>query len=120
MAFNDYILINGDVLPMPETYSIDIEDIISASSGETEAGTVQRDIVRNSVHSISLSFILSAKWLKKMSEYRNLPKLNVKFFSPYTLVLTEALMYIDSFKVSLLKDSSKKGLWQLSFNLKEF
>ena len=42
------------------------------------------------------------------------------FFNPHTLAAEERDMYIDGFKTSLVKDTSYKGLWKVSFTLKEF
>ena len=120
MAFNEYLKINGIALPLPDSYDIELSDIEADSGGETEAGTTQRDIVRIGVVSIPVSFSVSAKWLKKLTEFKKLRKLQVDYFSPETLETKQTQMYIEGFKASLYSDTSKKGLWQVSFTLKEF
>ena len=37
-----------------------------------------------------------------------------------TLELKETQMYIDKFQVKLIKDTSYKGLWEVSFSLEEY
>ena len=120
MAYNDYLAINGETLPHPDSYDISMEDVEADSSGETEAGTKQRDVVRSGVHTIAVSFSVTAVWLKKLTAYKQKPKLQVDFFDPETVELKEAEMYIEGFKVSLEKDTSYGGLWKVSFSLKEF
>ena len=90
------------------------------SSGETEAGITQRDIVRLGVAEISVAFQVSPAWLKTLSAMRSLPRLSVDFFNTETMVRENREMYMDGFKVSLAHDTSKKGLWKVSFTLKEY
>lgn len=49
MAFIQYLKFDDLNLPLPDSYDIDISDVEADSSGETEAGTTQRDVVRNGV-----------------------------------------------------------------------
>ena len=87
---------------------------------QTEAGTIQRDVVRQGVVDISVSFTVTAVWLKKLTVYSKKNKLTVQYFDTDTLSLKETEMYIDDFKAKLEKDTSYKGLWSVSFSLKEF
>mgnify|MGYP000955022103 CR=1 FL=1 len=97
-----------------------MKDVESDASGETEAGTTQRDIVRTGVYSISVTFSVSSKWLKKLTEYKQQKSIIVKFFDPHTLETKEAEMFIDGYKASLVKDTSYLGLWKVSFTINEF
>ena len=45
MAFIQYLRINGEDMPLPTSYSFDLKDVQADSSGETEAGTTQRDVI---------------------------------------------------------------------------
>ena len=119
MAFNNYLTINGETLPHPDSYDISMEDVEAESSGETEAGTMQRDVVRSGVHTIAVTFSVTAAWLKKLTAYKKQPKLTVRFFDPEVAEVSEAEMYIEGFKVALKKDTSYGGLWSVSFDLKE-
>lgn len=47
MAFIQYLRINGEDLPLPTSYSSELKDVQADSSGETEAGTTQRDVIRS-------------------------------------------------------------------------
>ncbi len=120
MAFIQYLNFNGIDLPLPDSYDISLSDVEADSSGETEAGTTQRDVVRTGVVKISVSFSVTQNWLKKLTAYSKLPKLTVRYFDTQELELKETEMYISGYKASLEKDTSYKGLWKVSFTLNEF
>lgn len=120
MAFTHYLCINGTELPLPVSYDLSLSDVEADSGGETEAGTIQRDIVRSGVAKISVSFQVSPEWLKTLSAMRKLPKLSVAFFNTETMTRETREMYIDGFKSSLAHDTGRKGLWKVSFELNEF
>ena len=120
MAFKQYLNFNGTALPLPDSYDLDLSDVEADSSGETEAGTTQRDVVRTGVVKISVSFSVSPKWLKQLTAYSKRPKLTVQYFDTENLSQKETEMYISGFKAKLKKDTSYKGLWTVSFTLNEF
>lgn len=119
MAYIQYLVFNGCSLPKPDSYDVGLSDVEADSGGETEAGTTQRDVVRTGVADISVSFSVSPKWVKLLTVYSKLPKIAVEYFDTETLDLKEAEMYITGFKAKLEKDTSYKGLWTVSFSLKE-
>ena len=49
MAFFEYLKFDGTVLPLPDSYDVSLLAVDAESSGETEAGTTQRDVVRQGV-----------------------------------------------------------------------
>ena len=106
MAFTEYLKINGELLPFPDSYDLSLSSVESDSGGETEAGTIQRDVVRQGVVDISVSFTVTAVWLKKLTAFSKRNKLTVQYFDTDTLSLKETEMYIDSFKAKLEKDTS--------------
>lgn len=120
MAFMKVLSFDDEILPFPDSYDVAFSDIEAESSGETEAGTRQRDLVRQGVPTISVSFSVSPKWLERLSYYRSKAKINVKYFSPETLEFREQEMYIEGYKAKLEHDNSKKGLWSVSFTLESF
>lgn len=120
MAFNKYLEINGEVLPLPDSYDVSLSAVEADTSGETEAGTYQRDIIRTGKTEISVSFTVSAVWLKKLTSWSEEDSLTVRYFDTGTLELKETQMYPDGFTAKLEKDTSRKGLWTVSFTLKEF
>lgn len=120
MAYNEYLKFDGVLLPMPTSYDIDLTDIEADSSGETEAGTTQRDVVRTGVVSISVSFAVSPVWLKKLTVFSKQNKIAVSYFDTATLEPKETEMFITGFKAKLYKDTSYKGLWNVSFSLNEY
>lgn len=120
MAFIQYLNFNGESLPLPVSYDVEYEDIEADTSGETEAGTKQRDVLRSGVVTIPVSFQVSPKWLKKLSAYSKQAKINVSYFDTATLDVKETEMYMEGYKCSLVKDTSYKGLWKVSFTLHEF
>ena len=120
MAFFQYLNFDGVDLPLPDSYEVDLLDKEADSGGETEAGTMQRDVVRASVVSISVSFSVTQKWLSLLTGYKQQEKIRAKFFDPETASVRQMEMYVDGFKAKLKKDTSYKGLWVVSFTLKEF
>lgn len=98
---------------------MDLSDKEADSGGETEAGTMQRDVVRAGVVAISVSFSVTQKWLKLLTEFKQKEKLQVRFFDPETVSQKAVEMYVNGFKAKLKKDTSYKGLWTVSFSLKE-
>lgn len=119
MAYVQYLIFNNNNLPMPDSYSVDLADVEADTSGETEAGTTQRDVVRSGVVTISVSFSVSPKWLKQLTAYSKYPKISVQYFDTETLDLKETEMFVTGFKAALKKDTSYKGLWTVSFTLNE-
>ncbi len=120
MAYMQYLIFNGRSLPMPDSYELGLSDVEADSGGETEAGTTQRDVIRTGVADIPVSFSVSPKWVKLLTAYSKMPKIAVKYLDTETLELKDAEMYISGFKAQLKKDTSYKGLWTVSFTLKEY
>lgn len=119
MAFFQYLVFDGENLPLPDSYEVELEDVEADSGGETEAGTTQRDVVRHGVVQIPVSFSVTAKWLKKLAAYAKKDKISVQYFDVETAGLKLAEMYVTGYKAKLKKDTSYKGLWTVSFTLKE-
>ena len=119
MAFFQYLVFNNENIPTPISYELSLSSVEAESGGETEAGTTQRDVVRSGVVSIAVSFQVTAIWLKKLSAYTKANKLTVKYFDPDELSLKETEMFIEDYQASLVKDTSRKGFWTVSFTLKE-
>lgn len=120
MAFFEYLRFDGTVLPFPDSYDISLSAVEADSSGETEAGTTQRDVVRQGIVNISVSFSVTAAWLKLLTAYSKEDKLSVDYFDTETAEMKNTEMYVEGFKAKLVKDTSYKGLWNVSFTLKEF
>ena len=120
MAFFKYLKFDRTVLPLPDSYEVSLSAVEADSSGETEAGTTQRDVVRQGVVTIAVSFSVTAKWLKALTRYSKEDKLAVEYFDTETAEMKSTEMYIEGFKAKLEKDTSYKGLWTVSFTLKEF
>lgn len=120
MAFIQYLIFDGTPLPLPDSYEIQMEDVEADSGGETEAGTMQRDVVRLGVVRIPVSFSVSPKWLKTLTGFKQKEKISVDYFDTQTLEIKKTEMYMEGYKAVLVKDTSYKGLWRVSFTLREF
>lgn len=120
MAFIQYLNLDGTDLPLPDSYEVAMTDVEADSGGETEAGTTQRDVVRMGVADIAVGFSVSEKWLKKLTGFKQKEKLAVIYFDPETCSAKQAEMYVEGYGAKLKKDTSYKGLWTVSFHLKEF
>ena len=120
MAYIQYLNFDGTDLPLPDSYEVDMEDKEADSGGETEAGTIQRDVVRAGVREISVSFSVTSYWLRLLTGYKQQESIAVRYFDPETAEVRRTQMYVDGYRVKLEKDTSYKGLWTVSFTLKEF
>ena len=120
MAYLQYLNFNGEDIPEPSSYDMDLSDIEADSGGITEAGTTQRDVVREGVVEIKVSFLVTQKWLKKFSSYKKLASLTVLYLDTSTMEQARTQMYIDGYSVKLHSDTSYGSLWDVSFTLKEF
>ena len=120
MAHMQYLQFNGENIPKPASYSVDLTDVEADSGGMTEAGTTQRDIVREGVVEIKVSFNVSKRWLQKLSAYKKLAKMTVGYLDMGTMKIVNTEMYISGFQSRLAADTSYGSLWEVSFTLKEF
>lgn len=119
MAFIQYLVFDTVNLPLPDSYDLELSAVEADSSGETEAGTMQRDVIRNGIVTIAVDFSVTPAWLKKLTAFSKQDKLSVQYFDTEDLELKQTEMYIEGFKAKLKKDTSYKGLWTVSFTLKE-
>ncbi|WP_299324689.1 hypothetical protein [uncultured Gemella sp.] len=115
-----YIKINNETIPTPDEIDFEFRDIEGSSSGVTEAGITHRDIVRESVISISLKLTLTNQYLLKLSKMLKQNTISVKYFDPYSLEEKEISTYCTNFKVSLLNKNDSLGIWGVSFKLEEY
>ena len=104
MAFFQYLVFDGENLPLPDSYEVELEDVEADSGGETEAGTTQRDVVRHGVVSIPVSFSVTAKWLKKLAGYAKLDKISVRYFDVETAELKLAEKIFGAVGIVMLVD----------------
>ena len=109
MAYIQYLTVDGTPLPLPDSYEVQMADVEADSGGETEG-----------VVSIPAAFSVSPKWLKLLTGFKQKEKLTVDYFDTETLEIKRTEMFISGYKASLMKDTSYKGLWKISFTLKEF
>jgi hypothetical protein len=119
-AFIQYLNFDGTDLPLPDSYEVGMSDVEADSGGTTEAGTTQRDVVRAGVVNIGVSFSVTQKWLKMLTAFKQKEKIAVEYFDTETADVKNTEMYVDGFKAKLENDTSYKGLWTVSFTLKEF
>ena len=119
MAFFQYLVFDGENLPLPDSYEAELEDVEADSGGETEAGTTQRDVGRHGGGRVPGEVSVKAEWLKKLAGYAKKDKISVQYFDVETAELKLAEMYVTGYKAKLKKDTSYKGLWTVSFTLKE-
>ena len=115
-----YIKINNETIPTPDEIDFEFRDIEGSSSGVTEAGITHRDIVRESVISISLKLTLTSQYLLKLSKMLKQNTIPVKYFDPYSLEEKEISTYCTNFNVSLLNKNGSLGIWSVSFKLEEY
>ena len=79
----------------------------NAGIKSTQSGTSMRSIMTNLTGDV------------KLSGYAKKDKISVQYFDVETVELKLAEMYVTGYKAKLKKDTSYKGLWTVSFTLKE-
>ena len=97
-----------------------LKDVEADSGGTTEAGTTQRDVVREGVVEIKVSFQVSKIWLQKLLAYKKLSSITVGYLDMSTMTIVNTQMYITGFQSRLAADTSYGSLWEVSFTLMEF
>ena len=106
MAHLQYLVFNNEnipmPIPMPASYSVNLSDVEADSGGVTEAGTTQRDVVREGVVQIGVTFRVSKKWLNKFSAYKKLASITVGYLDMETMNIVDTQMYIDGYQVKLV------------------
>lgn len=118
MAFTQYLNIDGTDMPLPVSYDLALSDVEADSSGETEAGTTQRDIVRSGVAQISVSFQVSPAWLKSCPRCVGSQSSQSTFLIQKQWSRPEKCTSTVS-KLPLHTTPAEKGLWKVS-ELKEY
>lgn len=120
MAYLEYLKFNDELVPLPMSYVMTLTDFEADSGGITEAGTKQRDVVREGVIEIDVTFRVSKIWLMKFRSFKKIPKLKVTYLNTESMTMTDTEMFIDGFESKLIKDTSYGSLWEVSFKLQEF
>ena len=109
MAFTEYLKINGELLPFPDSYDLSLSSVESDSGGETEAGTIQRDVVRQGVVDISVSFTVTSVWLKKLTFWSKQNKLTVQYFDTDKMMVMHHANYIRYFETARTEYFREEG-----------
>ncbi|MCR0567436.1 hypothetical protein MKC54_05275 [[Clostridium] innocuum] len=113
------LVIDGIKIIRPESYDVAIEDKLTDSSGETEAGTKQYDYVRKNVHKIALSYNVTDTWLQRFSKFRKKDTVLVSFFDELNgEMCTDIVMKLTEFDYSIL-GMKNRNVWSVSFSLEE-
>ena len=55
-----------------------------------------------------------------LTGFKQREKIAVAYFDTEMLEMKEAEMFVEGYKAVLVKDTSFKGLWKVSFTLREF
>lgn len=118
----EFLWINGTKVPEPDGYEVSIKDV--KKENQTEAGTTQVIKIRKEVYTLTVSFTVKSGWLQKLSAFRNMDELNIKFYDMAAKETRERVMQINDFKANLKKEFNTvkrtAGVWEVSFTLDEF
>ncbi len=122
MLSNYPVKFNNESIFEPESWEESSEVIENVK--QTEAGTDQISVTRYDKLSISCSFHCSHRWAKKFKEFSKLDEMEVKIYDVIDETYKTRIMRIRDFKMSVVENSwqtpNTNGLWNVSFNLKEF
>lgn len=118
------IKINNTAIPFPDSWEENPRKI--SNEFMMENGGRKKIGVRTTLMSISASFAVSSRWLKKFESWRDDETITVSIYDALTNAYVNYTMEItdDSFSYNLIKNSKRlrntEGLWRLSFELEEF
>ena len=122
---NSYpVTINGDVIPYPDTWEETPKKL--TNTFETESGHVRKIVVRGSRLSVTCTFTVSSRWLRKFMEYRDADSLTVGIYEPRSEVMGTYTMFIDdeTFRYERIPESryaqNTNGLYRLQFDMEAF
>lgn len=103
-----------------------IKEAVGGISGNNEdivipvyLGGTMLDVVRSGVVNIAVTFQVTQKWLKLLTGFKQQEKISVDYFDTETADMKKTEMYVEGFRSSLEKDTSYKGLWTVSFSVRE-
>ena len=71
-----------------------------------DPGTTQRDVVREGVVQIGVTFSGSKRWLNKFSAYKKPASITVGYLDMETMNIVDTQMYMDGYQVKLVSDTS--------------
>ena len=120
VAHLQYLSFDGERVPLPVAYEVSRSDVEHDSGGVTEAGTRQRDRVREGVVELDLKLQVSKLWLGKLSGYKRKDCITVRFRDGRSEELQTAEMFVDGYQEKLVKDTSYGGLWEVAVRMREF
>ena len=90
---DEHVNISSNLAGLSDIIFLTEDDYVKLG-GETEAGTIQRDVVRAGVVTISVSFSVTQKWLRLLTGYKQQEKIRVRFFDPETASVRQTEMYV--------------------------
>lgn len=103
-----------------------IKEAVGGISGNNEdivipvyLGGTMLDVVRSDVVNIAVTFQVTQKWLKLLTGFKQQEKISVDYFDTETADMKKTEMYVEGFRSRLEKDTSYKGLWTVSFSVRE-
>lgn len=116
------LLINGIQTPRPDD-DLTFKSEKMKEEFETEAGTTQVSVTRNSKLTITGTWTISGKWIEKFREWSNDDTVKVSCYYPSKTELTEheCQLTIDSEKhIRYARDHlSVDGLYEISVTMEE-
>lgn len=114
------LFIDKEKIIEEDSYEMSIDDKLSDSSGDTEAGTKQYDYVRKNIHEITLSYTVTNTWLIKFANLRKKDTMNVSFFNELTGQWDkDVVMKMTDFEYAKVVSLKKANIWTVSFKLEE-
>ena len=104
MAFFQYLVFDGENLPLPDSYEVELEDVEAISAMRRRQGQ-HRGMWCGMVW-IPVSFSVTAKQFVKLAVYAKKDKISVQYFDVETTEMKLTEMYVTEYKAKLKKDTS--------------
>ena len=118
------ISIDGVEMPMPNTYSIPMEDLDAGDSARSESGVLVRNRVRQGICKLDLAWRVDSTEAASLLGAITPSKVTVNYYDPRTGTTNEAEMYVEGRSCSMVRysesDSPDDILWDISFSLVQY
>lgn len=102
----------------------DVNKLLNLDPGNTELMAQKQGLLSQAVSETKEKLdslkLASQQANDALTGFEQKEKISVDYFDTQTMEIKKTEMYIEGYKAVLVKDTSYKGLWRVSFTLREF
>jgi hypothetical protein len=118
------ISVNGTALPIPQKYSIPMQDMDSSDSSYSESGIYIRNRIRQGVCRLELAWLVCGSEAADLLTAIQPDKVQENYYDPRTGAAADAEMFVEDRSCELVSYKSDEdpdaNHWAISFNLVQY